>query len=57
MIRIIDSTLARLDHCLPSKEQVLTFCYLMRDIGIVDLEISVKIYKLLESLPKGLGFI
>ena len=56
MIRIIDSTLARLDHCLPSKEQVLTFCYLMRDIGIVDLEISVKIYKLLESLPEGFRF-
>ena len=56
MIRITDSTLARLDHCLPSKEQALTFCYLMRDIGIIDLEISVKIYKLLEGLPEGFRF-
>lgn len=56
MIRIIDSTLALVDHCLPSKEQVITFCYLMKDIGIVDLEISVKVYKIVESLPEGFRF-
>lgn len=56
MIKIVDSTLAMVDHCLPSKEQVLKFCYLMKDIGIVDLEISVKIYTLIENLPEGFRF-
>lgn len=56
MIRLIDSTLAKLDHCLLSKEQILLFCHLMRDIGVIDLEISMKTYKLMEKLPEGFRF-
>ena len=56
MIKLIDATLTKIDHCLPSKEQLLLFCKFMKAIGIIDLEISLKIYEVLEKLPEGFNF-
>lgn len=56
MIRIIDSTLAKIDHCPLTKKQILLFCYLMKEVGITDLEISMKTYRLMEKLPEGFRF-
>lgn len=55
-MRLIDSTLAKMDHCLLTKEQIFLFCHLMKDIGVIDLEISMKTYKLMEKLPEGFRF-
>lgn len=56
MIRIIDSTLAMIDEYFPSKEQILKFCFYLKEIGIVDLEISNQIYKEIRELPSGFRF-
>ncbi|SFR58262.1 homocitrate synthase/isopropylmalate synthase family protein [Anaeromicropila populeti] len=56
MIRIIDATLATLDHCLPTREQLILFCDCMKTIGITDLEISQEVYQKLEKLPEGFRF-
>ncbi|RDU23141.1 homocitrate synthase/isopropylmalate synthase family protein [Anaerosacchariphilus polymeriproducens] len=56
MIRIIDSTLAMLDKYVPTREQIQKFCIFMKEIGIIDLEISKQIYKEIKELPKGFRF-
>lgn len=56
MIRIIDSTLTMLDEYVPSKEQILEFCFYMKEIGIIDLEISNQIYRAMGELPPGFRF-
>jgi len=56
MIKIIDSTLSKLDMFHVSKEQLLLFCEYMKQIGIENLEISIKSYKKMESLPDGIKF-
>lgn len=56
MIRIVDSTLAMLDHYLPTKAQLLRFCECMKQIGIVDIEISTKIYEIIKPLPTEFRF-
>jgi len=56
MIKIIDSTLAMLDNYLPKKEQLLQFCSYMKEIGIIDLELSKYAYKIMGNLPSGYRF-
>lgn len=56
MIRIVDSTLAMIDQYAPSKEQLLKFCQLMKEVGIIDLEISEKMYQTMRQLPEGYRF-
>lgn len=56
MIRIVDSTLAMFDHYLPTKAQLLRFCEAMKQIGIVDIEISTKIHEIMKPLPIGFRF-
>lgn len=56
MIRIVDSTLAMLDNYLPTKAQLLKFCESMKQIGVVDLEISTKIYDILKPLSNDFRF-
>ncbi len=56
MLKIIDCTLANLDQFDLTKENIHTFLEYMKDIGIVDLEISTKIYDELKVLPEGYRF-
>lgn len=56
MIRIIDSTLAMLDKYEPTKAQLLKFCELMKQVGIIDLEISIDMCKIIGQLPTGFRF-
>ena len=56
MIRIVYATLANLDDYNVSEEQLYTFCEYMGQIGIVDLEISVKAYHIMNTLPEGIRF-
>jgi len=56
MIKIIDSTLSKLDMFHVSKVQMLLFCEYMKQIGIENLEISIKSYKKIEILPDGIKF-
>jgi len=56
MIKIIDSTLSKLDMYHVSKEQLLLFCKYMKQIGIENLEISIQSYKKMEALPDGIKF-
>lgn len=56
MIRIIDSTLSYIDDYSVKEEQLYEFCEYMKQIGIMDLEISTKVYKLMNTLPEGFRF-
>ena len=56
MIKIIDSTLSKLDRFHVSKEQLLLVCEYMKQIGIENLEISINSYKKMETLPGGIKF-
>ena len=57
MIRLIDNTLTSLDHDLPSKEDLHTFCELLFIIGVDAIELSVPVYKRMEYLPECSKFI
>ncbi|ROR28450.1 homocitrate synthase NifV [Mobilisporobacter senegalensis] len=52
MIRIIDNTLTAFDDCLPSKEDLYTFCNLLFTIGVDVVEFSIAAYERMELLPK-----
>ncbi len=56
MVRIIDCTLANMDQYDMSQENILTFLEFMKDVGITDLEISVKVYHKFSFLPEGFRF-
>lgn len=56
MLRIIDSTLALLDNYEVTKEQLHQFCNYMKKIGIIDLEISKKMYRRMEEIPESFRF-
>lgn len=56
MIKIIDATLAHLDSYELTEQQIVEFCTDMKNIGITDLEISVKVYETLKKLPDGFLF-
>lgn len=51
MIRIIDNTLTALDDCLPSKEDLYTFCELLLTIGVDIIEVSIPVFEKMEQLP------
>jgi homocitrate synthase NifV len=56
MIKIIDSTLAMIDDYSFSKRQILLFCSYLKEIGIVNLEISKHVYSTMGELPAGFHF-
>ncbi len=56
MVRIIDATLANIDQYDVDEDKIVHFCTLMRAVGIVDLEISEKIYNKFKVLPEGIRF-
>lgn len=56
MIRIIDSTLSCINDYQITENQLYLFCEYMKQIGIIDLEISTKAYNLMEALPEGIRF-
>lgn len=56
MLRIIDATLASMDRYTFTKEQLYSFCDLMKSISITDLEISKKVYHTFGKLPEGFRF-
>lgn len=56
MITIVDSTISKLDMYNLSKEQLFLFCDYMSQIGIQNLEISIKAYREMERLPEGIKF-
>ena len=56
MIRIIDATLANMDDYSITQKQIIKFCEYMKQIGIVDLEISTKCYGIFDVLPAGFRF-
>lgn len=56
MITIIDSTISNLDQYDLSREELLDFCEYMKRIGILNLEISMKSYKIMKRLPEGIKF-
>lgn len=56
MIKVIDSTLCNLEIYDLSQEQILEFCEYMKRIGIQNLEISVRVYKIVKKLPDGIKF-
>ena len=56
MIRIIDATLTKLDDCLPTREQFHEFIQLMKQIGIIDIAISMAMYEVINTLPEGFRF-
>ncbi len=51
MIRLIDNTLTALDNCMPSKEDLHTFCELLSMIGVDVIELSVSAFQRMEYLP------
>jgi homocitrate synthase NifV len=53
MIRLIDNTLTALDHIMPSKEDLHTFCELLFTIGVDVIELPVRVYERMEELPAG----
>ncbi len=56
MIKIIDSTLTKLDNYILDRESLYLFCDYMKEIGIKDLQISTKAYQIMEQLPEGINF-
>lgn len=56
MVRIIDATLTKLDNYPITKKQILQFCKHYVQIGITDIEISKKVYQILDELPKDIRF-
>ena len=56
MIKIIDATLANIDQYEISREQLFFFCEGMKQIGILDMEISTKVYHMFGTLPEGIRF-
>lgn len=56
MIRIIDSTLAKIDEYISDRESLYLFCTYMKEIGIIDLQISTRVYRLMKELPCGINF-
>lgn len=56
MIRMIDATLTKLDEYNLTKEQVSKFCKYLVQIGINDIEISKKVYYLLNEFPENIRF-
>ncbi|MHB8127485.1 MAG: homocitrate synthase/isopropylmalate synthase family protein [Mobilitalea sp.] len=57
MIRMIDNTLTSLDRCLPSKEDLHTFCELLFTIGVDAIELSLAVYERMGYLPENRKFI
>ncbi len=57
MIKIIDATLSMLDDLDIEKEQVIYFIQLLGELGIKDVQISIKVYHMLEGdLPEGFRY-
>ncbi len=56
MVRIIDATLANIDKYDVDEDKLIYFCTLMKEVGILDLEISTKIYNKFKVLPEGIRF-
>lgn len=56
MIKIIDSTLSKLDKYNISEDYLFLFCDYMKQMGILDLEISTQTYNSLKKLPEGFRF-
>ncbi len=50
MIRIIDNTLTAFDDCLPSKEELHSFCEILFAIGVDMIELSIAAYEKMEQL-------
>jgi homocitrate synthase NifV len=57
MIRLIDNTLTAIEHSMPSKEDLHTFCELLFIIGVDAIELPVKVYERMETLPNSGKFI
>jgi homocitrate synthase NifV len=51
LIKIIDNTLSAFDSCLPSKEELLTFCQLLFTIGVDMIELSIAAFEKMQQLP------
>ncbi|MDF2537487.1 MAG: hypothetical protein K0S76_508 [Herbinix sp.] len=57
MIRLIDNTLTSLDHNLPDKEELHSFCELLFAIGVDAIELSIPVYQQMGYLPEGQKYI
>lgn len=57
MLRIVDNTLTGFDGCLPSKEDLHTFCNMLVAIGVDVVELSVPVYEKMEKLPREGNYI
>jgi homocitrate synthase NifV len=57
MIQLIDNTLTAIEHSMPSKEDLHTFCDLLFTIGVDAIELPVKVYERMEVLPDNRKFI
>ncbi len=53
MLQLIDNTLMELKENLPSREELHSFCTLLFAIGVDGIELSVPVYKRMETLPPG----
>lgn len=56
MIKLIDSTLSKLDKFNISQDYLFLFCDYMKQMGILDLEISTQTFKTMKILPEGFKF-
>ena len=56
MVKLIDSTLSKLDKYNISKDYLFLFCEYIKQMGIVDLEISTQTYNTMKELPEGINF-